>query len=105
MLSLSMVSFSILFFLEPGHIWKCNMKKVKSASVSRLSCPALCDPMDCSPADSSVHGILQARILKWITIPFSRGSYRPGMEHRSLALQADSLPSEPPRKTVFPSKW
>ena len=104
MLSLCMVSFSILFFLEPGHIWKYNMNKVKTASVSRSSCPALCDPMDCSPADSSVHGILQARILKWITVPFSRGSYQPGMEHRSLALQADSLPSEPPRKSVYPSK-
>ena len=33
---------------------------------------ALCDPMDCSPPDDSVHGILQARILEWITVPFSR---------------------------------
>ena len=75
MLSLSMVSFSILFFLEPGHIWKCNMNKVKTASVSHLSCPALCDPMDSSPADSSVHGILQARMLECVAVPFSRGSY------------------------------
>ena len=37
-------------------------------------CPTLCDPMDCSPPGSSVHGILQARILEWIAIPFSRGS-------------------------------
>ena len=37
-------------------------------------CPALCNPMDCSPPDSSVHGILQARILEWVAIPFSRGS-------------------------------
>ena len=34
----------------------------------------LCDPVDCSPPDSSVHGILQARILEWIAIPVSRGS-------------------------------
>ena len=40
------------------------------------SCPTLCDPTDCSPPGSSVHGILQARILKWIAIP-SRGSSRP----------------------------
>ena len=33
----------------------------------------LCDPMDCIPPVSSVHGILQARILVWVTIPFSRG--------------------------------
>ena len=37
-------------------------------------CPTLCDPMDCSPTGSSVHGILQARILEWAAIPFSRGS-------------------------------
>ena len=38
------------------------------------SCPTLCDPMDCSPPGSFVHEILQARILEWISIPFSRGS-------------------------------
>ena len=37
----------------------------------------LCDPMDCSPPGSSVHGILQARILDWIAISFSRGSSPP----------------------------
>jgi len=38
------------------------------------SCPTLCNPLDCSPPGSSVHGILQARILEWVAIPFSRGS-------------------------------
>ena len=38
------------------------------------SCPNLCDPMDCSPPGSSVHGICQARILKWISIPFAKES-------------------------------
>ena len=37
-------------------------------------CPTLCDPMDCSPPGSSVHGILQARILEWVAMPSSRGS-------------------------------
>ena len=37
-------------------------------------CLTLCDPMDCIPPDSSVHGILQARILEWVAMPFSRGS-------------------------------
>ena len=42
------------------------------------SCPqTLCDPMDCSPPDSSVHGILSARILEWSAISFSRGSSWP----------------------------
>ena len=38
------------------------------------SCPTLCNPMDCSLPGSSVHGILQARILEWVAMPFSRGS-------------------------------
>ena len=41
------------------------------------SCLTLCDPMDCSPPGSSVHGILQARILEWVAIFFSRGSSPP----------------------------
>ena len=39
------------------------------------SCPTLCDPVDCSPPGSSVHGIFQARVLEWIAIPFSRGIF------------------------------
>ena len=45
-------------------------------SVAQLY-PTLCDPMDYSPPGSSVHGILQARILEWVAIPFSRGSSPP----------------------------
>ena len=41
------------------------------------SCLTLCNPMDCSPPGSSFHGTLQARILEWVTIPFSRGSSQP----------------------------
>ena len=41
------------------------------------SCPTLCDSMDCSPPASSVHGILHTRILEWVAISFSRGSYQP----------------------------
>ena len=37
-------------------------------------CPTLCDPMDCSPPGSSIHGIFQARVLEWAAISFSRGS-------------------------------
>ena len=64
-------------------------------------CLTHCDPMDCSPPGSSVHGILQARILEWVAIPFSRGSSNAGIEHRSPALQMDSLLSEPPGKADF----
>ena len=41
------------------------------------SCPALCDPMDCSSPGSAVHGSLQARILEWVAMLSSRGSSRP----------------------------
>ena len=41
------------------------------------SCPTLCDPMGCSFSGSSLHGIFQANILEWVTIPFSRGSFWP----------------------------
>ena len=40
-------------------------------------CLTLCDHVDCSPPDSSVHGIFQARILEWVAMPFSRGSSQP----------------------------
>ena len=43
--------------------------------LSTKSCLTLCDPMNCSPPGSSVHGISKARILEWVAIPFSRGSF------------------------------
>ena len=44
---------------------------------SLQSCLPLCDPMDCSPPGSSVQGIIQARVLKWVAIPLSRESSQP----------------------------
>ena len=60
----------------------------------------LCNPMEeqRSSPGSSVHGILQARILQWVTFPSSRDLPDTGIEPRSPALQAYSLPSEPPGK-------
>ena len=52
-------------------------------------CLTLCDPMD-----HIVHGILQARILEWVAVPFAGVSSQP----RSPELQVDSLPAEPPGK-------
>ena len=46
--------------------------KVKSQSEVAQSCPTLHDPMDCSPPGSSIHGILQARVLEWVAIAFSK---------------------------------
>ena len=52
-------------------------KKWKKESEVAQSCPTLCDCMDCSLSGSSAHGILQARILEWVAISFSRGSSQP----------------------------
>ena len=52
--------------------WKCN--RVATAAKSLQSCPTLCDPMDCILPGSSVHGVLQARILEWVAMLSSRGS-------------------------------
>ena len=66
-----------------------------AAAKSLQSCPTLCNPINGSPAGSSVHEIFQARILEWVAISFSRGSSQPrGQTRWSPALQADSLPTE-----------
>ena len=56
--------------------------------------------MGCSPAGSPVHGFLQARILEWVAILFSRDLPDPGIEPGFPVLQAGSLPSEPPVKPL-----
>ena len=53
------------------------LSNVKVKVLVAQSCPTLCDPMDWSLPNSSVHGILQARILEWVPIPFPRGSSQP----------------------------
>ena len=55
------------------HLWLAGILCV----LVTQSCLILCNPMDYSPPGSSVHGILQARILEWVAIPFSRGSSWP----------------------------
>ena len=59
------------------------------------SCLTLCNPMDYNLPGSSVHGILQARILEWIAVPSSRGSYQPGMELVSPALAGRFFTTSP----------
>ena len=57
--------------------WKWHLLNFPSVLCCAQSCPALCDPTDCSLLDSSVHGIPQARTLEWIAISSSRGSSQP----------------------------
>ena len=64
------------------------------------SCLTLCDPMDCSPPGSSVHEGSPGKNTGWVALPLPRDLPNPWMEPRSPALRADSLPSEPPGKTL-----
>ena len=71
------------------------------------SCETLCDPVDCSPPGSSVHGILQAIILEWVAMPFSRGSSWPQESNLHvlclLHWQVSTLPLAPPGGTGKPA--
>ena len=63
----------------------CQGISVVKVLVAQL-CPTLCNPIDCSPLVSSVHGILQARTLEWVAISFSKGIFptqglNPGHPH------------------------
>ena len=70
----SILWYSAFFIVELSHPYTTAGKTVK---VKVKSCPTLCDPVDCNPPGSSIHGILQARILEWVAISFSRGSSQP----------------------------
>ena len=66
-------------------------------------CPILCDPKDCSPPGSSVHGIFQARILFWVPFPATGDLSDQGLNPhllRPLHWQACSLPLAPPGKPL-----
>ena len=67
-------------------------------------CLTLCDPVDCSPPGSSVHGILQARILKWVPHPPSGDLPDLGIEPaclRSLALAGEFIALAPPGSPIY----
>ena len=59
-------------------LWECGHSQNGGGGGGLVakSRPALCDPVDCSPPGSSVHGIFQARILEWVAISFSDGKLR-----------------------------
>ena len=61
-----------------------------------LLCPTLCNPRDYSLPGSSIHQILQARILEWVTLSFSRGSSQPRDRTWVSGIVGRSLPSELP---------
>ena len=76
-------------------------RKAERKVLVTQSCLTLCKSMDFSPPSLSVHGILKARILKWVAFPSPRDLPSTGTEPGSPTLQADSLLSEPPTKPVI----
>ena len=83
-----------------AHLWP----YVPACGLSLQLCLTLCNTMNCSPPGSSVHGILQARILAWVATPSPRGSslnrdWTPSPV--SPALAVDSLPLAPPGKPLM----
>ena len=75
-----------IFLIHCAVYWKVKVKMLVAQS-----CLTLCKLMHCSPPGSSVHGILQARILERVAMPSSRDLPNPGIEPRSPALQVDSF--------------
>ena len=86
---------SLMAFLAAG----CVSRSVVSDSLW----PHGRDRMDCSPPSSSVHGILQTRILEWVATSSSRGSSRPRGQTHISCVSADSSPPEPPGKALLAS--
>ena len=91
-----------------GEVLTTELPEVKVAQL----CPTLCDPMNCNLPDSSVHGILQARILEWVAIPFSKGSFQPRgwtqvtrVESRFFTIWATGMPLKLPGRSPNSNIW
>ena len=87
-------------FSEFPFLCMCFAQQQCTHAQSFQACPTFCDPMDCSPPASAVHGLLQARILEWAVMPLLQGIFpTQGSSPRLLHLlqwQAGSLPLAPP---------
>ena len=84
-----------------------DLEKWGMHAKSLQSCSTPCDPIDCSPPGSSVHGILQARILAWVAVPSSMGSSQPrDQTHVSYvsSLVGGFFTTSTTRKVEWPSK-
>ena len=103
---------SVQIFEKPAFVFR----RVESESEVAQSCPTLCDPVDCSLPGFSIYGILQARIMEWVTISFSRGSSPPrdrtqasciGGRHFNLWATREALRrvGEEPKEANLASIW
>ena len=86
-----------VLLLEGWMLWKwCSNARICAKTLQ--PCPTLCDPMDCSQPDSTVQGILQARILEWVAMPSSRGSSWPRDSTCISCTAGGFSTAEPPGK-------
>ena len=94
------IFFFILLYFYTVFTWAHSAFKIDKEGYMHAQLLQLCltleNPKDYSQPGSSVHGILQARILEWVAMPSSRGSSQLEIETTSPAFQTDSLPNEPP---------
>ena len=82
---------------QKGHLYS----HTAAAAKSLQSCPTLCDPIDSSPLDSSVPGILQARILEWVAISFSNAwKWKVREVAQSCPILSDPMDCSPPGSSV-----
>ena len=87
------------FSAQPDKLLHSFSRSMCTCAVAQL-CPTLCDPRDCSPPGSSVHGIIQARTLEWVAIFLLQGNFPTQRSNlpllRLMHWQADSLPRGKP---------
>ena len=79
-----------------------NLATKERKKESIQSCPTPCDPMDCSLPGSSVHGILQSRILEWVAISFFRVLANPGLPHCGQTVNHLRPPGKPDLAMGYP---
>ena len=78
-----------------------SVNQLLAVTVQSLSRVPLCNPTDCSPPGSSIHGISPARILEWVALPSPRDLLNPGTEPVSPELTSRFFTTEPPGKPYY----
>ena len=89
---------SLPFVIQFNHFSK--IYYISCCCLVTKSCLTLCYPVDCSPPGSSVHGISQARVLEWVAIPFSKGSFQPRDQTLISCLVGRFFTTESPGKPI-----
>ena len=86
-----LLSLLLLLLLPANRLFFCFLNFIIAESEVTQSCPTFCDPMDRNLPGSSVHGIFQAKVLEWVAISFSRGSFQPSNRTRVSCIAGRML--------------